>query len=169
MARHAGGRPTQYRAEYAQIAYQHTLLGATDKDLAAAFGVEESTINNWKRKHPKFVESIKDGKLRADAAVASSLYGRAMGYSHPAVKIMQSEGRSFEHEYTEHYPPDTAACIFWLKNRQPERWRDKPQVEVTVQNDVRVDLGKPVEEWGEPELRAELERRGAMPDLTVKR
>lgn len=27
---------------------------------------------------------------------------------------------------TRHYPPDTTACIFWLKNRRPDLWRDKP-------------------------------------------
>ena len=31
--------------------------------------------------------------------------------------------------YTERMSPDTTACIFWLKNRKPEEWRDKTQVE----------------------------------------
>jgi hypothetical protein len=29
-----------------------------------------------------------------------------------------------------HYPPDVTACIFWLKNRQPEKWRDVHRHEV---------------------------------------
>jgi len=33
--------------------------------------------------------------------------------------------------YTERMPPDTTACIFWLKNRWPEQWRDKTQVETS--------------------------------------
>lgn len=158
-----GGRPSAYRADYALIAYRHTLLGATDNDLAEAFSVSEVTINTWKKKHPKFFEAIKRGKSNADAMVAESLFKRAMGYSHPAVKIFSCEGATFEHAYTEHYPPDTAACIFFLKNRQPEKWRDKPEMTVNVTNGVTVDLSKPPEEWGEAELRAELERRGALP------
>jgi hypothetical protein len=28
-----------------------------------------------------------------------------------------------------HVPPDTTACIFWLKNRDPQHWRDVQQME----------------------------------------
>ena len=31
--------------------------------------------------------------------------------------------------YREHVPPDTVACIFWLKNRRREEWRDKHEVD----------------------------------------
>ena len=125
------GRPTQYRAHYAEQARKLCLLGYTDKELADFFDVSEQTLCVWKRKHPKFVGSIKAGKAVPDAEVAASLLHRAMGYSHKAVKIMQAEGTSYEHEYTEHYPPDTTAGIFWRKNRQPGKWRDMSRHEVT--------------------------------------
>ena len=160
--KHPGGRPSAYKAEFAQIAYRHCLLGATDKDLAAAFDVSESTLNLWKQKFPKFSESLKKGKADADATVAESLFQRAKGYSHKAVKIMQHEGVAFDHEYTEHYPPDTAACIFWLKNRRPDQFRNNPEVAVNIHNEVKADLGKPVEEWGEAEFEAELKKRGVL-------
>lgn len=156
------GRPSVYQAEFAQIAYRHCLLGATDKDLAAAFDVSEKTINTWKEKHAKFLQSLKKGKADADATIAESLFHRAKGYSHKAVKIMQHEGVAFDHEYTEHYPPDTAACIFWLKNRRPDQFRNNPEVAVNIHNEVKADLTKPVEEWGEAEFEAELRRRGVM-------
>jgi hypothetical protein len=167
--KHPGGRPSAYKAEFAQIAYRHCLLGATDKDLAAAFDVSESTLNLWKQKFLKFSESLKKGKADADATIAESLFHRAKGYSHKAVKIMQHEGVAFDHEYTEHYPPDTAACIFWLKNRRPDQFRNNPEVAVTVNNDVKVDLAKPPEEWGPAEIEAELKRRGApVPEAITK-
>lgn len=159
--KHPGGRPSAYKPEFAQIAYRHCLLGATDKDLAAAFGVSESTLNLWKLNQPKFSESLKKGKADADATIAESLFHRAKGYSHKAVKIMQHEGVAFDHEYTEHYPPDTAACIFWLKNRRPEQFRNNPEVQVNVNNEVKVDLTKEPEDWSEAEIAAELKRRGA--------
>jgi len=130
-ATNLGGRPSAYRAAFADQAYKFTLLGATDKLLGEFFEVSEQTINTWKQKHPKFLESIKRGKAVADATVAASLYHRANGYSHKAVKIMQHEGASYEHEYTEHYPPDTTAAIFFLKNRRPDLWRDRQQLEHT--------------------------------------
>jgi hypothetical protein len=90
--------------------------------------ISEATLNNWKQEHPKFLESIKRGKLQADATVAKSLYHRACGYSHKAVKIFQHGGQTIEHEYIERYPPDTAAAIIWLKNRRPQEWRDRMEV-----------------------------------------
>lgn len=131
------GRPTSYKPEYAEQAQKLCLLGATDKDLAAFFEVEERTINRWKISQPEFCQSLKDGKEQADARVAESLFHRALGYSHDAVKIItvaQGDNRGSVVEqvpYTEHYPPDTTAAIFWLKNRRPEQWREKSEVSVT--------------------------------------
>lgn len=121
------GRPSSYRPEYAEQARKLSLLGLTDVQMASVFGVNEKTLNNWKKDYPEFFQSLKDGKDSADANVAASLYQRACGYSHPAVKIMQYEGVPVEVEYTEHYPPDTAAAFIWLKNRQPHLWRDKTE------------------------------------------
>lgn len=120
-----GGRPTDYRAEYAEKAYKLCLLGMTDKELADFFEVSEQTINAWKEKHPKFLESLKAGKDDADAKVADRLYQRAMGYTHPEEKIFQYEGGVVRTETLKHYPPDTAAAIFWLKNRNKSKWRER--------------------------------------------
>lgn len=126
-------RPTDYKEEYCEQAEKLCKLGATDAELADFFEVVESTLNLWKLEHPEFSESIKRGKTLADANVAERLYQRAMGYSHDAVKIFPDGGGKGEDgqkqplvvPYTEHYPPDTAAAIFWLKNRQRKKWRDK--------------------------------------------
>ena len=118
------GRPTKYKPEMAQQAFHLCLLGATDADLARAFDVTQNTIDEWKRVHPEFLGSLKAGKDEADANVASRLYKRAMGYEHDAVKIVADAktGAEVQVPYTERYPPDTTACIFWLKNRQPAKW-----------------------------------------------
>jgi hypothetical protein len=78
-----------------------------------------------KRKHPKFSESIKAGKEYADANVASRLYERAMGYSHPEVHVSNYQGEITLTPLVKHYPPDTNAASLWLRNRQPQKWRDK--------------------------------------------
>lgn len=126
------GRPTDYREEYAGQATKLCLLGATDAQLGDFFGVSEQTINAWKKAQPEFLESLRVGKADADANVAHSLYRRALGYSHEAVKIVADakSGDSAIVPYTEHYPPDTTACIFWLKNRRKAEWRDKVEHEV---------------------------------------
>ena len=123
----SGGRPSSFRPEYPEQAFKLCLLGATDVELARFFEVAEATISNWKNAHPEFLEALKEGKEQADAKVAQSLYHRALGYSHSAVKIVADAKTGAEHivPYTERFPPDTTACIFWLKNRRPDMWRDK--------------------------------------------
>ena len=98
------GQPTPYRATYAGIAYQMCLLGADDAQLAQAFEVEERTINNWKKKYPKFFHSMTTGKTIADAAVVQSLYKRAIS-------------------------GDVQAMKFWLSNRQRSKWCDRQSIE----------------------------------------
>lgn len=137
------GVKSTYKPEYAEQARKLCLLGATDKELADFFGCNEATINNWKTRHPDFLESIKKGKSIADGEVADRLYQRAMGYSHKAVRIFNDQGVPLEVEYTEHYPPDTAAAIFWLKNRQRGKWRDKQEVEQSGAVTYKVVTGIP--------------------------
>jgi cell fate (sporulation/competence/biofilm development) regulator YmcA (YheA/YmcA/DUF963 family) len=126
------GRPTAYKEEYNAQAEKLCKLGFTDAELAAFFEVNEDTVNEWKKVHPEFSESLKKGKDLADAEVASKLYHRATGYSHPDVDIKMYEGQIIETPLIKHYPPDTAAAIIWLKNRQKSRWRDRFEQEVTI-------------------------------------
>lgn len=126
VAKKAGGRPSKYKSEYADQAKKLCMLGMTDKEMASFFGVAESTFNLWKTAHPEFSESLKGGKDLVDAEVAAKLYHRAMGYEHEDVHVSNYRGVITVTPLVKHYPPDTTAAIFWLKNRQPQRWRDKP-------------------------------------------
>ena len=108
----AAGRPSLYQPKFAEQAFKLCLLGATDKEMADFFEVEVSTINKWKLDYPEFSESIRAGKIDADANVSKSLYNRALGYD--------KDGK--------HYPPDTTAQMFWLKNRRGSNWREKSEI-----------------------------------------
>lgn len=133
------GRPTAYRIAYNAQVYKLCLLGAIDTEIADFFEVSEDTIHEWKHVHPKFSESIKKGKQIADANVASKLYHRATGYEHPDVDIKMFEGQIIETPLVKHYPPDTTAGIFWLKNRQPKKWRDKQEIDHTSKGESIVE------------------------------
>lgn len=119
------GRPSPYRKEYGQFAKVACKLGATNEELAEMFGVSKRTIERWEKAHPDdFCRPIKEGKAEADSNVRQALYHRACGYSHPDTKFATFEGRITDsEEYEKHYPPDTAACVFWLCNRDPENWK----------------------------------------------
>ena len=118
-------RPSKYKEEFSKQAYKLCLIGATDAQLANFFEVTESTLNYWKHEYPEFLESLKEGRSVADGEVAKSLFHRAKGYSHKDVHVSNYQGEITLTKLTKQYPPDTTACIFWLKNRQPEKWRDK--------------------------------------------
>ena len=103
-------------------------------------GVSQRTVALWKRTHPEFSTAMKTGKAEADARVTASLYERACGYSHKAVKIFKDGGGAdgkepLVVEYTERYAPDTNAAIFWLTNRRPEDWQNRQ--DLTVEGQVR--------------------------------
>lgn len=130
-----GGRPTEYKEAYAEQAYKLCLLGATDKEMADIFGVAEQTFYVWKDKHIEFAEALTRGKTMADANVAKSLYHRALGYEHKETITATFQGKITDTmDVIKHYPPDTPAATLWLKNRQPDKWRDKQEVEHTGPN-----------------------------------
>lgn len=124
-------RPSKFKPEFVEQARKLAQLGATDREIADFFEVCEATLNRWKADFPELCASLKSGKTEADDRVERSLYHRALGYKHDAVKIFNSNGVALEVPYVEHFPPDTTAAIFWLKNRRPEQWRDKVQQELT--------------------------------------
>jgi hypothetical protein len=141
------GRPSPYKdgfsASFPELGYRLALLGLKDKEIAATFGIAESTLSKWKNDHPEFSEALNAGKAPADAQVVARLYQRAMGYEHDEIDIRVINGVPVQTLVRKHYPPDTTACIFWLKNRQRENWRDKVETGVTTKDgqDVKpVDL-----------------------------
>lgn len=98
------GRPTKYKDEYAELARNYCLLGATDPDLQRFFEVSRATINQWKKQFPAFADALNAGKEVADMRVAKALFDKAIG-------------------------GDTTAMIFWLKNRQKHAWRDRHEID----------------------------------------
>jgi hypothetical protein len=142
------GAPTKYDKKYNEQVKKLCLLGATDKEMADFFNVTEATINNWKKDYPEFFDSIKEGREVADATVADSLYKRANGYEHPEDQIFNDKGVPLIVPTIKHYPPDSTAAIFWLKNRRSVNWRDKTEVENThiIPQEIRIKSTKQMAE-----------------------
>jgi hypothetical protein len=110
--------------DHTDLARKFCMLGATDDDLAHLLEVPRETLHAWLAEVPEFAAAVKAGRDVADATVADRLFARAIGYSHEATKIFNNKGEIVREVYTEHYPPDVQACIFWLRARRPE-WRDR--------------------------------------------
>ena len=143
------GRKTLYKPEYNDQVYKLCLLGATDEEIADFFEVNVSTIQRWKKSHPEFCDSIKKGKIIADAEVVASLFKRATGYEYKEVKSVPAIERGNKDDQKDnqkekavdnrklvvkevtikHIPPDPTSMFYWLKNRRPKEWRDKREIE----------------------------------------
>lgn len=123
------GPKTKYKPEYVDLVYKLCLLKCTDAEIANILNITETTFNNWKNEYPKLFESIKKGKEEADANVSKSLLQRAMGYEHEDVDIRVVDHQIVQTKVIKKYPPDSTAMIFWLKNRHPEKWREKHELE----------------------------------------
>lgn len=117
--------------------------GLTDEQIAHNMGVSTATLYNYKRDHLEILEALKKGKEVVDIQVENALLKRALGYSYEEKKVEVSEEGTKVTKTIKEVVPDTTAQIFWLKNRRPDRWRDKQDIEhsgqiggVTIVNDI---------------------------------
>ena len=136
------GRPSGFKnINHEQIKFL-ILKRFTDKEISTFLGINELTLNRWKLKYPDFSKSLKDWKDEADSRIEHSLAERATGYRTKVKKpIVVSDGsiRGSHIEWVEVeevWPPDPTSMIFWLKNRHPDRWRDKKESEITAKLNV---------------------------------
>ena len=110
---------------------QWCLEGHTDREIYDALGVSAETFYKHKREQPELSDALKQTKEIADNQVQDSLWKRANGYDTTEEKVTyDGDGCVIKREKTtKHIPPDPTSCIFWLKNRRPQEWRDKQEVE----------------------------------------
>ena len=131
-----GGRPKEKPGDKCDLIQVEKLagLGMTDIEIGYVLGVTEQTVNNWKTDEG-FLLALKTGKAKANSRVVESLYKRALGYEYEEVtyEAMRLNSTSLPSVTTtpvkvktvvKHIEPNPTAMIFWLKNRQPDRWRD---------------------------------------------
>ena len=109
-----------------------------NEQIAKNMGISRSTLNEWKKKFPDISDTLKRSKEVVDVEVENALLKRALGYSTTEVtreRALNPETGKVElvvtKAVTKEVPPDTTAQIFWLKNRRPDLWRDKQNVELS--------------------------------------
>jgi hypothetical protein len=119
-----GGRKSVYSPKMAEVARKCCERGMTDFEVADMLGIGLATLYRWKVEHPAFSRVFKLGKAEADNRVERSLYSRAIGYDYIAEKPSMTRHGQKTMQYRAHIPPDTAAAVWYLKNRRPDRWRD---------------------------------------------
>lgn len=104
--------------------------GLTNEQIANNIGISTVTLYDWQNKYPSFSNALKKGKEVVDIEVENALLKRAMGYTYEEKTI---ENGKVTKIVTKQVAPDTTALIFWLKNRKPQIWRDKQEVQSNVE------------------------------------
>jgi hypothetical protein len=136
------------RQAHAIRAYKLALLGTIDADIETAFGISNHTLTMWKRKYPEFADWLNRGKKEANADVVEALYKKAIGYSHPDIHIAVVNGQIKKVPITKHYPPDTSAIRFFLKNRTRDDenpWTEVLSHEHSGKNGAPISIKKEID------------------------
>lgn len=122
--------------------------GLTDEQIAQNIGIARSTLNVWKNRFVDISDSLKRGKEVIDRQVENALLKRALGYEYEEVKMVvekdeKGNEKKRQEKVIKKVVPDVTAQIFWLKNRKPNEWRDKQQVEHSgnISNEVVIEIG----------------------------
>jgi hypothetical protein len=143
----------QYDASvHPEMARALCLAGHTDEECFKYLQISKQTYYNWQKAHPEFREAVLKGKAPVDDDVESALLKRALGYQDESTEIIGTDDgdggiKAKRVRKTRRLvPPDTVACIFWLKNRRPEKWLDEQHFKHS--GDITIEVKDP-EGWEE--------------------
>lgn len=133
------GRKPKYRDIFPLLAEGYAREGMNDKNIARKLGISRDTLYEYIKKYPDFSDSLKKGKAPVDFEVENALLKRAIGYEYeetmieygPAPKGKKAKVMKVR-KITKQVAADVTADIFWLKNRKPEKWREKKEVDVKI-------------------------------------
>lgn len=160
------GRPTDYHPDLLEHVRLMARGGATQFEIARACGVTQATFTRWLVENPEFKATLRLAKAGFDDRIEHSLAQKAMGYSYESEVIKVVDGRIARVPVIEHVPPSDSAAIFWLKNRRPNEWRDKRDIELGGELDVNAVNDSRKTAMAVLEMLQREANRGVMIDVT---
>lgn len=126
--------------------------GATEESIAGKLGVSYSTFRRYKSQYKELEEALKESKALADSAIENALFRKAGGYNAEVKKTFKCKEEYYDErgrkcvrevlrEGTDevHVALDTQAITFYLKNRQPEDWKDKQSIEGSMEFSYKLE------------------------------
>lgn len=114
---------SDFREEMIAVAATAAKYGATDAEIAEDLGVCVRTYYRYRAAHPKLAAAVDAAKDGPNKRVERSLFKCAIGYTLRKEKLFNQGGKIIRTEYEEEVGPNFTACLAWLNNRDPDRWR----------------------------------------------
>lgn len=111
--------------------------GMTSEEIAKKIGIAPSTFYKWMHENKDLSEAVMANKEMADRTVEAALYQLATGFDYYEDKVSAS-GKRLKN-VVQHESPNIAAIKMWLNNRQPKKWRDKREIELSGRVDSSFD------------------------------
>ncbi len=108
-------------------------FGLNQEEIAEVFGVNAVDFSRQIILHPEFRDALEEGRENPNRNVENSLYRRALGYEYK--EITKENGKPIK-IVIKHMAPEVVACIFWLKNRDPKRWRDAIEMKFSLRDRI---------------------------------
>ena len=115
------GRPSDYKPEYCEMLIQHMAEGLSFESFAAVVDSTKKTLYNWADANPEFLHAKERGTDKC------RLFWEKLGVDHIITKS-ESFGKG---EGSESKALNTGVYVFNMKNRFPEEWKDKKEVDNT--------------------------------------
>ena len=125
--------------------------GLSEEQIAKNMGISRSTLKVWKATYPAISATLKRTKEIVDREVENALYKRAMGFRYTEKTTetrydQNGDPYTYERIVEKEALPDPTSMIFWLKNRKPAQWRDKPAEVIDDGDETGVIMLPPVME-----------------------
>jgi transposase-like protein len=161
------------RSDGAALLASWAAAGATLPQIAKRIGITVSTLRRWRATHVEIAHALDEADDLATTKVEAALYKRALGYTFQEVTEEEKETplgtTTTTRTITKHKAPDTKAAIFWLKNRAPDRWSDRTEVDhtITVMEEQATEL-MAVMDTALDQLGLTAAQRAALPDAVAQ-
>ena len=101
--------------------------GESVSKIAEKIGISAKKLERLSKKDSRLFNALMYGREQTDAMVEEALLKKALGFFVSEEKrVVKSNGQEEVTTVSKEVPPDVAAASAWLKNRCPDKWRDKP-------------------------------------------
>jgi hypothetical protein len=123
------------RAKVAAITCKST------KDFCEFLELDPISFKHWCNKYPEYERAVMSWRTYATSEIEVALAKRAVGFTKQTKRdIMDKNGQIHTLINETYYPPSETAAQFWLKNRAPNDWQDKKEIDVNLNANIRAWL-----------------------------